>query len=53
MLRIYRMILENTTDDEIAERLFISKPTVRFHISNILKKTQTKSRVQAKRLYEK
>lgn len=50
---IYRLILQNATDDEIAGKLFISKPTVRFHISNILKKTKTKSRVEARRLYDK
>lgn len=47
------MILNNASDDEIASKLFISKPTVRFHISNTLKKTNTKSRIQAKLLYEK
>lgn len=50
---IVKLILENATDDEIAEKLFISKPTVRFHISNIFKKTKTKSRIETRRLFEK
>lgn len=50
---ICELILKNATDDEIAGKLFISKPTVRFHISNVLKKTKTKSRVEIRRLFEK
>lgn len=50
---ICELILQNATDDEISSKLFISKPTVRFHISNILKKTNTKSRVEIRRLFEK
>ena len=50
---ICELILQNASDDEISEKLFISKPTVRFHISNILKKTNTKSRVEIRRLFEK
>ena len=50
---ICELILQNSSDDEIANKLFISKPTVRFHISNVLKKTNTKSRVEIKRLFEK
>lgn len=50
---ICELILKNASDDEIANKLFISKPTVRFHISNILKKTKTKSRVEVRRLFEK
>ncbi len=50
---IVKLILENASDDEIANKLFISKPTVRFHISNICKKTKTKSRTETRRLFEK
>ena len=50
---IVKLILENASDDEIANKLYISKPTVRFHISNIFKKTKTKSRVETRRLFEK
>ena len=40
---------ENLTDDEIAEKCYISRNTVRFHISNILKKTGSPGRVDAVR----
>ena len=50
---ICELILQNATDDEISNKLFISKPTVRFHISNIFKKTNTKSRIEIRRLFEK
>lgn len=50
---ICELILQNASDDEISSKLFISKPTVRFHISNILKKTKTKSRVEIRRLFKK
>ena len=50
---IAKMILENASDDEISSKLYISKPTVRFHISNIFKKTKTKSRIEIRRLFEK
>lgn len=52
-LEIYTLLLVDASDEEISSKLFISKPTVRFHISNILKKTKTNSRVSAKRLYTK
>ena len=50
---ILKLLLENLTDDEISSKLFISKPTVRFYISNIFKKTKTNSRTETKRLFEK
>lgn len=50
---IIKLIIENASDDEIANKLYISKPTVRFHISNIFKKTKTKSRTETRRLFEK
>lgn len=37
------------SDSEIAEKCFISKSTVRFHVTNILKKTKTSTRVEAVR----
>lgn len=50
---ICELLIQNASDDEISSKLFISKPTVRFHISNILKKTKTKSRVGIRRLFER
>ncbi len=37
------------SDSEIAEKCFISQSTVRFHVTNILKKTKTSTRVEAVR----
>ena len=46
---ILECIKEGLSDNEIAEKYFISKSTVRFHISNLLKKTESSSRVDAVR----
>lgn len=45
-MEILKCLTENMSDSEIAEKYFISKNTVRFHISNLLKKTGTASRVE-------
>ena len=42
-------IKDGLSDNEISEKYFISKSTVRFHISNLLKKTECSSRVDAVR----
>ena len=46
---ILKCLKEGLSDNEIAEKLFISKSTVRFHISNLLKKTESENRVDAVR----
>ena len=46
---ILDMLAEGLTDDEIAAKVYISRNTVRFHVSNILKKTETASRMEAVR----
>ena len=46
---ILDLLSEGLTDDEISARLYISRNTVRFHVSNILKKTKTASRLEAVR----
>lgn len=46
---ILECIKEGFSDGEIAEKYFISKSTVRFHISNLLKKTESASRVDVVR----
>ncbi len=51
--QILRCLAEGLSDDEIAGRCYISKSTVRFHISNMLKKTESKSRVDVIRKLEK
>ncbi len=45
-MEVLKCLAEGLSDSEIAERCFISKNTVRFHISNLLKKTSTTSRVE-------
>ena len=46
---ILSCIRDGLSDSEIAEKYFISKSTVRFHISNLLKKTDSGNRVDAVR----
>ncbi len=50
---ILGLMAEGLTDDEISSRTHISRNTVRFHVSNILKKTGTASRVEAVRALQK
>ena len=50
---ILGFLAEGLTDDEIASKINISRNTVRFHVSNILKKTGTSSRVDAARSMQK
>ena len=47
------LLTKDYTDSGIAEELFISKNTVRFHISNLLKKTNAKSRIDVANLLNK
>ena len=50
---ILALLADGLTDDEISQRVNISRNTVRFHVSNILKKTGTSSRVEAARSLQK
>ncbi len=43
------LILEGMTNEEIAERLFVSTNTIKFHIKNIYIKLDVKNRIQALR----
>ena len=52
-MEILRCLTEGLSDSEIAEKYYISKNTVRFHVSNLLKKTGSTSRVDAVRSLEK
>lgn len=45
-IEIVQLIIEELTDKEIAERLFISLNTVKTHLKNILAKLHLKSRAQ-------
>lgn len=50
---ILHCLSDNLSDSEIAQKLYISKNTVRFHISNILKKTNTNSRTEIINIYNR
>lgn len=41
---VFRQLLNGLTNSEIAEKLFISESTVKFHVRNILKKTASGNR---------
>lgn len=45
-------LAQGKTDGEIAQKLFISPNTVRFHVGNILKKTKCSTRVEAARMMQ-
>ncbi len=46
-LKVLRLIAQGLSNHDIAERLFISEPTVRTHVSNILRKLRLDNRTQA------
>lgn len=50
---IFVLLLEGNTNNAISEKLYISDNTVKFHIKNILKKTQCKNRGDLKSHFEK
>ena len=46
-IKVLRLIAEGLSNHDIANKLFISKPTVRTHVSNILRKLYLDNRTQA------
>lgn len=48
---VLRCIINEQSNSEIADNLFISESTVKFHIHNLLKKTSCKNRVELLALY--
>ena len=48
---IFRMIIAKQTNGEIAEALFISENTVKYHVRNLLQKTGCKNRTELQRKY--
>ena len=50
-MEIVSCLSQGLSDQEIGQKLFISKNTVRFHISNILKKTSSSSRIDIVNLF--
>jgi len=45
-IEIYRLITQNNSNKEIGEKLLISQPTVKSHVSNILRKLELSNRIQ-------
>ena len=45
-LEVLRLLAEGLTDKEVAERLFLSVNTVRFHVKNLISKTGSASRTE-------
>lgn len=46
-IKVLRLIAEGLSNHDIAKKLFISEPTVRTHVSNILRKLRLDNRTQA------
>jgi NarL family two-component system response regulator LiaR len=46
-LEVLKLVAKGSSNQAIAEKLVISEPTVRTHVSNILSKLQVANRVQA------
>ena len=46
-IKVLRLIAEGLSNHDIAKKLFISEPTVRTHVSNILRKLHLENRTQA------
>ncbi len=46
-VEILTLMVQGLPNNEIAERLFVSRSTVKFHVSNILSKLDVKSRTEA------
>ena len=49
---IFRMVIGGCTNKEIADRLYISENTVKFHVRNLLRKTDCSKRKELLALYE-
>ncbi len=48
---VLALMLEGVANPEISERLYISVNTVKFHVKNILKKTECANRIKLSELY--
>lgn len=48
---VLRMVLANHTNGEIAQALFITESTVKYHVHNVLQKTGCKNRTDLQRKY--
>ena len=50
-LEVFREVLKGSTNSKIAENLFITENTVKFHMKNLLKKTGTANRTELNELF--
>jgi DNA-binding CsgD family transcriptional regulator len=50
---VFRLVVQNLSNSEISGRLFVSESTVKFHIGNILKKTDCSNRSELIMQFEK
>ncbi|MBR6407295.1 MAG: helix-turn-helix transcriptional regulator [Clostridia bacterium] len=48
---VLRLVLQDRSNKEISEALYVSESTVKFHIHNLLQKTGCKSRLALKSTY--
>ena len=48
---VFRQLLSGRTNGEIAEALFITENTVKYHVRNLLQKTGCKNRTELQRQY--
>jgi DNA-binding CsgD family transcriptional regulator len=48
-IKVLSLIAEGMTSKEVAEKLFLSKRTIDFHLANIYDKLQVNNRIQALR----
>lgn len=48
---VLELLIDGNSNAEIADKLYISENTVRFHVSNLLKKTNSKSRKELSALF--
>ena len=50
-LEVFGLIIEGFSNAEISQKLYISENTVKFHIKNILRKTESANRIELSALY--
>ena len=50
-MEVFQLLLDNHSNKEIAENLFISENTVKFHIRNLLMKTACSDRISLTKLF--
>lgn len=51
--QVLKLVLDGRSNSEIASELFVSESTIKFHMRNLLKKTECKNRIELIDLVEK